>query len=62
MLLIHEMFSRAYNVLGSMLDIEDIEVWGKKKAKTVVVLALKELTMGEMNNIFFFINPDMYGQ
>ena len=53
MLLIHEMFSRAYNVLGSMLDIEDIEVWGKKKAKTVEVLALKELTMGEMNNIFF---------
>lgn len=33
MLLIHEMFSRAYNVLGSMLDIEDIEVWGKKGQK-----------------------------
>lgn len=33
MLLIHEMFSRAYNVLGSMLDIEDIEVWGKKKGQ-----------------------------
>lgn len=45
MLIIHELFWRIYDLLGSMLDTENTEV-----GKTDVFLALMELTMGDMNN------------